>query len=79
MEQVWQKETDPTLLSTKSGGYRNSLVSTIGAQPAETWYPNQGSCHPRCRVWEGGSPWRLWTCDPRYRVWEVCYPETVDM
>ena len=48
------KETNLTHLSTQPGGYRNSLVSTIGAQPAETWCPNQGSCHPGCRVWGGG-------------------------
>ena len=50
------KETNLTHLCTQPGGYRNSLVSTIGAQPAETWCPNQGSCHPRCRVWEGVHP-----------------------
>ena len=65
----WGKETDPTRLSTKPEVYRSSLISTVGAQPAEAWCPNQGSCHPRCRVWEG-SAWRLWTCDPRCRVWE---------
>ena len=53
MGQVWGKETDPIVLSAKPGDYRNSLVSTKGAQPAETWCPNQGSCHQRCRVWEG--------------------------
>ena len=26
----------------------------LGAHPAETWCPNQGLCHPRCRVWGGG-------------------------
>ena len=34
--------------------YKNPLVSILGTQPAETWYPNQGSCDPRCRVWGGG-------------------------
>ena len=55
-------------LSARPGAYRNSLLSTVGAQPAETWCPNQGSCHQRCRVWRG-SPWRWWACDPRCRVW----------
>ena len=68
------KETNLTHLSTQPGGYRNSLVSTIGAQPAETWCPNQGSCHPGCRVWGGRFTWRLWTYDPRYRIWEVGRP-----
>ena len=67
--QVWGKETDLILQSTQPGGHRDSLVSTIGAQPAETWCPDQGSCHPRCRVLGRGSPWRLWTCDPRCRIW----------
>ena len=56
MEQVCGKETDPTLLFTEPGAYRSSLVSTRGAQPAETWCPNQGAYHPRCRVREGGHP-----------------------
>ena len=29
---MWGEETDPALLSTISGGYRNSLVSTLGVQ-----------------------------------------------
>ena len=28
------------------GGYRNTLTSTLGAQLAETWWPNQGSGTP---------------------------------
>ena len=36
LEQVWGEETDPTLLSTIPGGYRNPLISTLGVQPAET-------------------------------------------
>ena len=52
--QVWGQETDP-LLSTVPGDYRNPLVSTLGAQPAETWCPNQGLWDPpRCEVWGGG-------------------------
>ena len=43
--QVWGQETDP-LLSTVPGDYRNPLVSTLGAQPAETWCPNQGLWDP---------------------------------
>ena len=46
--QVWGEETDPALLSTVPGGYRNV---TLRVQPAETWYPKQGSCDPRCWVW----------------------------
>ena len=53
---LWDKETDPKLLSTKPGDHRNSLISTTGAQSAKTWCPNQGSWHPRCRVWDGGHP-----------------------
>ena len=56
------EETDPALLSTISGGYRNSLVSTLGVQqrPGDltkgpvspgTWWSNQGSCVSRCWVW----------------------------
>ena len=30
---------------------RSPLVSTLGAQPAETWCPNQGSWEPRGRAW----------------------------
>ena len=45
--QAWGEETHPTLLSTIPGGSRNPLVSAIGAQPSETWCPNQGSCDPR--------------------------------
>ena len=52
LEQVWGEETDPTLLSTIPGGYRNPLVFTLGAQAAETWGPNQGSCNPWC--WDLG-------------------------
>ena len=37
--------------STIPGGYRNPLVCTLGAQPAETPCPNQQSWDPRCRVW----------------------------
>ena len=69
MGQVWGKETDPIVLSAKPGDYRNSLVSTKGAQPAESWCPNQGSCHQSAGSGRGRSPWRLWTCDPRCRVW----------
>ena len=47
---MWGEETDPALLSTVPGGYRNPLVSTLGVQPAETWCPNQRSCIPRCWV-----------------------------
>ena len=37
-------ERRPTLpLSAIPGGYRSPLISTLGAQPAETWGPNQGS------------------------------------
>ena len=50
------EEANRAHLCTQPGGHRNSLVSTIEAQPAETWCPNQGSCHPRCRVWEGVHP-----------------------
>ena len=52
LEQVWGEETDPTLLSTIPGGYRNPLVFALGAQAAETWGPNQGSCDPWC--WDLG-------------------------
>ena len=51
---VWGEETNSTLLSTIPGNYRNPLVSALGAHPAETWYPNPGLCHPRCRVWGEG-------------------------
>ena len=51
---MWGEETDPTLLSTVSGGYGNPLVSALGVQPAETWCFNQGSRGPRCRDWGGG-------------------------
>ena len=54
LSQVWGEETDPILLSTIPGDYRNPLVSSLRPQPAETWCPNQGSCDPRCRVWGGG-------------------------
>ena len=50
------EEANRAHLCTQPGGHRSSLVSTIEAQPAETWCPNQGSCHPRCRVWEGVHP-----------------------
>ena len=54
--QAWGEETHPTLLSTIPAGSRNPLVSAVGAQPSETWCPNQGSCDPRGRVWGlGGS------------------------
>ena len=37
-------ERRPTLpLSAIPGGYRSPLISTLGAQPAGTWGPNQGS------------------------------------
>ena len=52
--QVWGEETDPAVLSDILGSYRNPLVSALGAHPAETWYPNPGLCHPRCRVWGEG-------------------------
>ena len=48
---VLGEETDPTFLSTMPGVYKNPLVSILGTQPAETWYPNQGSWDPRYRVW----------------------------
>ena len=48
---MWGEETNPTLLSTVPGGYRNV---TLGVQPAETWCPKQGSCHSRSRGWGGG-------------------------
>ena len=51
---MWGEETDPTLLSTVPGGYRNPLISALGVQPAETWCSNQGSWSPRCRDWGGG-------------------------
>ena len=51
---MWGEETDPTLLSTIPGGYRNPLISALGVQPAETWCSNQGSWSPRCRDWGGG-------------------------
>ena len=65
------KETDLTRLSTQPRGYRTSLVSTVGAQPAETWCPKQGSGHPRYRILEVCHPGD-WTCDPRCRVWGLC-------
>ena len=52
--QVWGEETDPIFLSTITGGYRNPLISTLEAQPAETWGPNQGSLDTRSWVWGGG-------------------------
>ena len=48
---MWGEETNPSLLSTVPGGYRNV---TLGVQPAETWCPKQGSCHSRSRGWGGG-------------------------
>ena len=51
----WDKcwERRPALpLSAIPGGYRNPLVFTLGAQAAETWGPNQGSCNPWC--WDLG-------------------------
>ena len=51
---AWGEETSPTPVPTIPGDYRNPLVPTSGAQPAETWCPNQGSWDPKCRVWGGG-------------------------
>ena len=51
---MWGEEIDPRLLPTVPGGYRNPLVSILGAQLAETWCSNQGLCDPRCTVWGGG-------------------------
>lgn len=53
--QVWGEETNSTLLSTISGGYRNPLVSTLEAQPAETCVLTKGL------VTAGGVMVRLWT------------------
>ena len=52
--QVWGEETNPIFLSTITWGYRNPLISTLEAQPAETWGPNQGSLDARSWVWGGG-------------------------
>ena len=41
--QVWGEETNPAVLSDILGSYRNPLVSTLGAQAAETPCPTQGS------------------------------------
>ena len=46
--QEWGEETDPTSFYHPK---RSPLVSTLGAQPAETWCPNPGSWDPRARVW----------------------------
>ena len=46
----WDKcwERRPALpLSAIPGGYRNPLISTLGAQPAETWCRNQGLWDPQ--------------------------------
>ena len=43
LRQVWGEETDPAVLSDILGSYRNPLVSTFGAQAAETPCPTQGS------------------------------------
>ena len=51
---MWGEETDPTLLPTIPGGYRNPLVFILGAQLAGTWCSNQGLCEPRCTAWGGG-------------------------
>ena len=88
LEQVWGEETDPTLLSTIPGGYRNPLVFSLGAQAAETWCPNQWSGGPKWRVWGGGVSLETVEVVPQVQgleiVWvslpftwvRILYPET---
>ena len=69
LRQVWGEETDPPLLSTILGDYRNPLVSTLG-------HPNQqrpcvhtkGLATPGAGSREVVSIWRVWKCVPRCRV-----------
>ena len=43
---MWGEETDPVLLSTKPGDYRNPLASTLGVRPAETGVLSKGCVTP---------------------------------
>ena len=70
--QVWGEETDPILLSAITGGYRNPLISTLEAEPAETWGPNQGSLDARSWVWGGGVTLESVEVCPTCRVWGLC-------
>ena len=78
---MWGEEIDPRLLPTVPGGYRNPLVSILGAQLAETWCSNQGLCDPRCTVWGGGVTLETVDVCPQVLGLEVVwvrnlYPET---
>ena len=53
---VWGEGTNPALLSTVPGGYRNPLISTLRTQPEETGVLSKGHATPGAGPGEEVSP-----------------------